>query len=169
MSGGYFSRRVLFFAADVAPLGPPGASVPAASRFAKAIGCARFAFSGAGEGDLVPSMLRRDGPPMDVLQRLPAALVRLRVRPLAAHTVYEYPAPHAGFFRLARQTITGHTVTITSLKHRAITNQGSERPVERSNRDTGGRLDVRVCQRRQWRAPEDPGDLFPVAHSDPLV
>ena len=66
---------------------------------------------------------------MDLLERLAAAFVRGRVRPLAADAIHETPAPRAGFLRFARRTIAAEAVTITTPVYRAITDQGGERPV----------------------------------------
>jgi hypothetical protein len=97
-----------------------------------------------GVGDLQPPMLRRDGPAEDVLERLAAAFVRARVRPLAAGAIHAHAASRAGLLRFTRRTITGQPVTITALEHRPFTNQGGERPVERSCRNIGGGLDLTV-------------------------
>ena len=115
------------------------------------------------------SVLRRDGPPVDVLQRLAACLVGSRVRPVAARAVHANAAPRAGCPRFACRTINGQPVTIASLEHRPMADQGGERSVERSHRDAGGRLDVGVGERRQRRTPEHLDDLLSVAHGYPLA
>jgi hypothetical protein len=66
---------------------------------------------------------------VDVLERLAAAFVRLGMRTVAAGAVHESAAPRAGFLRFDGRTITGQAVTIAVLEHRAIADQGGERPV----------------------------------------
>jgi hypothetical protein len=41
-------------------------------------------------------MLRRDGPLVDVLERLPASLVQARMRPVAAHAIHANATLRAG-------------------------------------------------------------------------
>jgi hypothetical protein len=115
------------------------------------------------------SVLRRDGPSVDVLEGLATPLVRLGVRSAAARTVEEKAAPRAGFLSFDGRTIMGQPVTIAVLEHHAITDQGGERPVERSHRHARGRLDVGVGQRRHRRAPEDLGDLISIVYDRPFV
>ncbi len=73
---------------------------------------ARLAFSVVGLGHPHPLDVRCDGPPVYVLQRLPASLVWAQTRSIAACAIHEHPAPHAGFLGFDGRTITGQPVTL---------------------------------------------------------
>ena len=109
-----------------------------------------------------PSMLRRDGLAVDVLEGLPAPLVRARVRSLTTDAIHEDPAPRAGSLRFAGRTITGQPVTITALEHRAITDEGGESPVERSHRHAGALPQLGVGERPS--VPQGRDHPIPVPH-----
>ena len=94
-----------------------------------------------------PLLLRSDGPIVNVLERLAACLVRLRVRPLAARAVHANAGFYAAFLGFDGRTITGQPVTITAPEHRTFADQDGERPVSKILVASCGLLGVMPPQR----------------------